>query len=169
MAHHRRQRSTQEVRQLRALIQRVTQASVSVDGEEVGSIGSGLVILLGIAAEDTETDANYLVEKLVNLRIFADDQNRFNYSALDVGAEFLIVSQFTLYGDTRKGRRPDFNAAAPPELAQRLYEYAVELFREKGVPVATGRFQEYMQVSLQNDGPVTMMLDSADRHRTRRG
>ena len=153
---------------MRALIQRVATASVSVGGSEVGSIGPGLVALLGVSAEDTEADAQYLVDKTVNLRIFADAQNRFNLSALDFGAELLVVSQFTLYADTRKGRRPDFTRAAPPEQAQRLYEHTVALFREKGLIVATGVFQEYMQVSLQNDGPVTLMLDSADRHRPRR-
>ncbi len=153
---------------MRALIQRVARASVSVEEDDVGSIGPGLVVLLGVSAEDTEVDAQYLVEKTLNLRIFADQQNRFNLSALDTGAELLVVSQFTLYGDTRKGRRPDFTAAAPPDQAQRLYEKAVSLFRDKGLTVATGVFQEYMQVSLQNDGPVTLMLDSADRHRPRR-
>ncbi len=153
---------------MRALIQRVARASVSVEENDVGGIGPGLVVLLGVSAEDTEVDAQYLVEKTVNLRIFADQQNRFNLSALDTGAELLVVSQFTLYGDTRKGRRPDFTAAAPPDQAQRLYEQAVSLFRDKGLTVATGVFQEYMQVSLQNDGPVTLMLDSADRHRPRR-
>jgi D-tyrosyl-tRNA(Tyr) deacylase len=125
-------------------------------------------VLLGVSDEDTEDDARYLVEKTVNLRIFADDQNRFNLSALDTGAELLVVSQFTLYGETRKGRRPDFTRAAPPEQAQRLYEHVVGLFLDAGLTVATGVFQEYMQVSLQNDGPVTLMLDSADRHRPRR-
>ncbi|CAI7997533.1 D-aminoacyl-tRNA deacylase, partial [Geodia barretti] len=133
-----------------------------------GRVGPGLVVLLGVSADDTETDAKYLVEKTVNLRIFADDQNRFNLSALDTGAELLVVSQFTLYGDTRKGRRPDFTKAAPPDQAQRLYEHTVGLFRDAGLTVATGVFQEHMQVSLQNDGPVTLMLDSADRHRPRR-
>jgi D-tyrosyl-tRNA(Tyr) deacylase len=154
---------------LRALIQRVTQASVQIDRQEVGRIGTGLVALLGIAGEDTEADAQYLVEKITNLRIFADDQNRFNRSALEVKAELLIVSQFTLYADTRKGRRPDFTRAAPPQQAQQLYEYAVALFQATGLKVATGQFQEYMQVCLQNDGPVTLMLDSADRQRSRRG
>ncbi len=153
---------------MRALIQRVARASVTVESREVGAIGSGLLVLLGVSAEDTETDVQYLVDKTVNLRIFADELNRFNLSALDTGAEVLVVSQFTLYGDTRKGRRPVFTRAAPPDLAQRLYEHAVGLFREKGLTVATGVFQEYMQVSLQNDGPVTLMLDSADRHRPRR-
>ncbi len=154
---------------MRALIQRVTQASVAVSDREVGRIGPGLVVFLGVAAEDTESDAQYLVDKTVNLRIFADEQNRFNRSALDVGAEFLIISQFTLYAGTRRGRRPDFTQAAPPEQAQRLYEHTVGLFQATGLTVATGVFQEYMQVSLQNDGPVTLMLDSADRQRSRRG
>ena len=153
---------------MRALIQRVTGASVSVDNRDVGSIARGLVVLLGVSAEDTEADARYLTDKTVNLRIFADEQNRFNHSALDIGAEILVVSQFTLYGDTRKGRRPDFTSAAPPEQAKRLYEHTVGLFLDAGLTVATGVFQEYMQVSLQNDGPVTLMLDSADRHRPRR-
>ena len=153
---------------MRALIQRIAQAAVTVNDREVGRVGPGLVVLLGVSADDTETDAKYLVEKTVNLRIFADDQNRFNLSALDTGAELLVVSQFTLYGDTRKGRRPDFTKAAPPEQAQRLYEHTVGLFRDAGLTVATGVFQEHMQVSLQNDGPVTLMLDSADRHRPRR-
>ena len=154
---------------MRALIQRVTQASVAVSDREVGRIGPGLVVFLGVAAEDTESDAQYLVDKSVNLRIFADEQNRFNRSALDVRAEFLIVSQFTLYAGTRRGRRPDFTQAAPPEQAQSLYEHTVGLFQATGLTVSTGVFQEYMQVSLQNDGPVTLMLDSADRQRSRRG
>ena len=153
---------------MRALIQRVALASVTVGGQEAGRIGPGLVVLLGVSAEDTEEDARYLVDKTVNLRIFADDQNRFNLSARDTKADLLVVSQFTLYGDTRKGRRPDFTRAAPPELAQRLYQYTVDLFGATGLTVATGVFQEYMQVSLQNDGPVTLLLDSADRHRPRR-
>lgn len=152
---------------MRALIQRVTNASVSIDGQTVGSIGPGLLVLLGVGDGDAEHDAQYLVNKVANLRIFADQENRFNRSALDTGAELLIVSQFTLYADTRKGRRPDFNQAAGPEEAQRLYEYAVELFRETGLKVETGQFQAYMQVSLHNDGPVTLMLDSADRNRPR--
>ena len=153
---------------MRALIQRVSRATVSVDGREMGAIGAGLVALVGVSREDDETDAQYLVDKTVNLRIFADDQNRFNLSALDTGAGLLVVSQFTLYGDTRKGRRPDFTSAAPPEHAERLYQHIVGLFEATGLPVATGVFQEHMQVSLENDGPVTIMLDSADRHRPRR-
>jgi D-tyrosyl-tRNA(Tyr) deacylase len=141
---------------------------VEVEGQEVGRIGQGLVVLLGVAEEDTEDDARYLVEKISHLRIFAGEQNRFNRSALDVGAELLIVSQFTLYADTRKGRRPDFTQAAAPQKAQQLYQHVVDLFNSTGLKVATGRFQEYMQVHLQNDGPVTLMLDSADRRRSRR-
>ena len=153
---------------MRALVQRVTRASVSVDGAEVASTGKGLVVLLGVSKEDSEEDARYLAEKIVNLRIFSDNQNRFNVSALDDRAELLIVSQFTLYADTRLGRRPDFTQAAQPEDAERVYERAVQLFREHGIRVETGRFGEHMQVELQNDGPVTIMLDSADRFRPRR-
>ena len=154
---------------MRALVQRVVEASVLVEGQEVGRIGPGLVVFLGFAGDDEDSDSLYLVEKTVNLRIFADSENRFNRSALDVGADLLLVSQFTLYADTRKGRRPDFNRAAGAEQAREAYEKAVELFRNTGLTVATGRFQEYMQVLLQNDGPVTIMLDSADRNRPRRG
>ena len=154
---------------MRALIQRVTCASVRIDGETVGSIGAGLVVLLGVAAGDDEADARYLVDKTANLRIFADDEGRFNRSALDVAAELLVVSQFTLYADTRRGRRPDFTRAAEPDDARRLYGRAVEMFRDTGLTVATGEFQAYMQVRLQNDGPVTLMLDSEDRNRPRRG
>ncbi len=154
---------------MRALVQRVSEASVTVEDREVGRIGPGLLVFLGFTSSDEETDSLYLVEKVVNLRIFADDDNRFNRSALDVGAELLLVSQFTLYADTRKGRRPDFNQAAGPDQARKAYDQAVELFRKSGLTVSTGQFQEYMQVSIQNDGPVTIMLDSADRNRSRRG
>ena len=154
---------------MRALIQRVSEASVTVEDQEVGRIGSGLLVFLGFTSRDEETDSLYLVDKVVNLRIFADDDNRFNRSALDVGAELLLVSQFTLYADTRKGRRPDFNQAAGPDQAGEAYHQAVDLFRKTGLTVATGQFQEYMQVRIQNDGPVTIMLDSADRNRPRRG
>ena len=153
---------------MRAVLQRVTTASVEIAGEEVGSIERGLLVLLGVSADDEEADAAYLVPKIANLRIFADDDGRFSVSALDSGAELLVVSQFTLYADTRRGRRPDFTRAAPPDVAERLYEYAVSLFRDTGLKVATGRFQEYMQVRLQNDGPVTIILDSSDRQRSRR-
>ena len=153
---------------MKALVQRVTKASVSIAGETTGKISAGLVVLLGVAKEDDEADARYLVEKIANLRIFADDKDRFNRSALDIGAEILVVSQFTLYADTRKGRRPDFNQAAGPEDARRLYDHTVKLFQDTGLTVATGTFQEHMLVSLENDGPVTLMLDSADRQRPRR-
>ena len=153
---------------MRALVQRVARASVSVDGAEFASTGRGLVVLLGVSKEDSEEDARYLAERIVNLRIFPDDKNRFNVSALESSAELLIVSQFTLYADTRKGRRPDFTLAAQPEDAERLYNKAVHLFREHGLRVETGNFGAYMQVELQNDGPVTIMLDSADRFRPRR-
>ena len=153
---------------MRALVQRVAEASVEIDGAEAGRIGPGLLVLLGVAQDDEEADAEYLVPKIANLRIFADDANRFNLSALDVGAGVLVVSQFTLYADTRRGRRPDFTRAAPPELAERLYERTVQLFRDTGLTVATGQFQAYMQVRSQNDGPVTILLDSADRQRSRR-
>ena len=154
---------------MRALIQRVTEASGTVDDQTTRAIGPGLVILLGESKEDDEADAKYIVEKISNLRIFADDDNRFNLSALDIDAGLLVVSQFTLYADTRKGRRPDFNQAASADDAKRLYEHTVQLFQETGLTVATGRFQEHMLVSLQNDGPVTLMLDSADRQKPRRG
>lgn len=153
---------------MRAVVQRVTEASVSAQGRDAAAIGPGLVVLLGIGREDEEADAQYLAQKILNLRIFSDEADRFNSSALDVGAELLVVSQFTLYAGTRKGRRPDFTEAAQPEEAQRLYEYAVDLFGQSGLSTATGYFQEYMQLQLQNDGPVTILLDSADRHRPRR-
>ena len=153
---------------MRALVQRVATAYITVADETAGAIGVGLAVLLGVAKDDDEADASYLVEKISNLRIFADGENRFNLSALDVRADILVVSQFTLYADTRKGRRPDFNQAAGPEEARRLYEHTVQLFRNAGLAVAIGRFQEHMQVTLQNDGPVTLMLDSADRQKPRR-
>ncbi len=154
---------------MRALVQRVAKASVNVAGKTTGEIGIGLVILLGIAKGDCKADANYLVNKISNLRIFADNKNQFNLSALDIEADILVVSQFTLYAGTRKGRRPDFNQAADPEDAKHLYEHTTQLFRDTGLTVATGRFQQHMQVTLQNDGPVTLMLDSTDRQAPRRG
>ena len=157
---------------MRALIQRVTEASVSIDDPEagsieIGSISAGLVVLLGVAEGDDEADAQYLADKIANMRVFADQQGRFNLSALDVAGELLVVSQFTLYADTRRGRRPDFTRAAGPDEANRLYERAVAMFREKGLRVETGRFQAYMRVQLVNDGPVTILVDSADRGRPR--
>jgi len=148
---------------LKALLQRVSQASVSVAGEEVGRIGQGLVVLLGVASGDTEKNAQYLIPKIINLRIFTDAQDKFNLSLLDVKGELLFVSQFTLLADARHGRRPSFVDAAPPEQAEALFNYAVGLARESGLKVATGRFQQHMQVAIHNDGPVTIMLDSRDK------
>ncbi len=154
---------------MRALIQRVTQASVTVDGEVLGQIGPGLVVLLGVAETDSQDEIDYIVSKVVNLRIFSDNEGRFNLSALDTDAQLLAVSQFTLYGDTRRGRRPSFSRAAVPEEAAGLFADTLDAFRGTGLTVETGRFQAYMNVSLHNDGPVTIMLDSDDRNRPRRG
>ncbi len=141
---------------------------MTVGDEVVGSIGPGLVVLVGISREDGPEEAEYIVAKTVNLRIFNDEAGRFNLSALDTGAELLVVSQFTLYGDTRRGRRPSFVDAAPPEEAEALFAHTVSLFSQTGLGVATGRFQTHMTVSIENDGPVTIMLDSADKERPRR-
>jgi D-tyrosyl-tRNA(Tyr) deacylase len=149
---------------VKALLQRVIRASVSVDGEVVGSIGRGLVGFIGVAVGDTEEDVEYLVQKMVGLRIFSDEEGKFNLSVQDVGGELLLVSQFTLLASTRKGRRPSFTGAAMPELAERLFERCVENASATGLRVATGRFQQLMQVEIHNDGPVTIMLDSRDRH-----
>ena len=154
---------------MRALIQRVSEASVSIDGQVVGAIGPGFLVLLGVSRYDTDEDASYIVAKVVNLRIFSDDEGKFQSSATDIGAELLVVSQFTLYGETRKGRRPSFTLAAAPDEATRLFELTVALFKETGLKVETGTFQAYMAVALVNDGPVTLMLDTADRERPRRG
>ncbi|MFH1775289.1 MAG: D-aminoacyl-tRNA deacylase [Chloroflexota bacterium] len=147
---------------MKALLQRVTAASVSVGGELAGSIKQGLVVFVGVARGDSAQDAEYLAQKTVNLRIFADAAGKFNLSAQDTGAELLIVSQFTLMADTRKGRRPSFVEAAPPAEAEALFEHFVAQARRSGLKVATGRFQQYMQVEISNDGPVTIMLDSLD-------
>ncbi len=148
---------------MKALLQRVTGASVSIGGEVVGRIGRGLVILVGVASGDTEKDIDYLAQKVVNLRIFPDDAGRFNLSALDIKGELLAVSQFTLLADTRKGRRPSFVEAAPPAQAEELFERFVEQIRATGLKVETGRFQQYMQVEIHNDGPVTILLDSREK------
>ena len=148
---------------MKALLQRVTGASVSVAGEMVGRIGRGLVVLVGVAGGDTEKDAQYLAQKTVSLRIFPDEAGRFNLSALDVEGELLVVSQFTLLADTRKGRRPSFVEAAPPAQAEVLFERFVEESRASGLKVETGRFQQYMQVEIHNDGPVTILLDSREK------
>ncbi|HWF07074.1 MAG TPA: D-aminoacyl-tRNA deacylase [Bryobacteraceae bacterium] len=145
---------------MRFLLQRVTRASVRIEGNLEAAIGAGLLVLVGIAAVDTPAQADYLADKLVHLRIFADREGRMNRSALDVGASILLVSQFTLYGDCRKGRRPGFDAAAPPARARELYEYVVKKVREQGLVTETGVFQAHMEVELVNDGPVTFLLES---------
>jgi D-tyrosyl-tRNA(Tyr) deacylase len=147
----------------------VSHASVAVDGQEVGLVDSGLLILLGVSSEDTDDDCAYLTDRILGLRIFPDENGRFDRSSLDVGADLLVISQFTLYADTRRGRRPDFQQAAPPAEAERLYEMMLEELRRSGLKVASGRFGEYMRVELCNEGPVTIMLDTADRQRPRRG
>jgi len=148
---------------LKALVQRVTKASVSVDSELVGEIGPGLVVLVGVARGDTERDALYLADKVVNLRIFADEASKFNLSALDIGGEILIVSQFTLLADTRKGRRPSFEEAAPPEQAEALVDFFISRVCDTGLKVESGRFQKHMLVEIHNDGPVTIALSSRDK------
>ena len=144
---------------MRAVIQRTTQSQVTVDGELVGKAGAGLTVLLGVGAEDTAEDARYLADKIVNLRIFEDADGKMNRSLLDTGGEILAISQFTLYGDVRNGRRPSFTAAGP-SLAEPLYEVFVQALRAHDVTVGTGRFQTEMQVTLTNNGPVTILLDS---------
>ena len=148
---------------MKALLQRVSQASVSIGGEVVGRIGRGLVVLVGIAGGDADKDIDYLVKKMINLRIFPDDDGRFDLSALDISGELLLVSQFTLLADTRKGRRPSFVGAAPPQEAEELFGRFVEHARATGLKVETGRFQEHMMVEIHNDGPVTILLDSREK------
>jgi len=145
---------------VRAVVQRSLASSVSVDGRTVGSISRGLVVLLGVGQGDTEADAAFMADKIANLRIFEDEQGKMNLSVLDVGGEVLLISQFTLYGDCRKGRRPSFIGAAGPEEADRLYQRVAEILREMGLTVSTGEFRAHMLVSIQNDGPVTILLDS---------
>lgn len=145
---------------MRAVIQRVSRAKVTVDGETVGEIGRGLLVLLGVSADDTERESEYLADKTLNLRIFEDDDGKMNRSLLDTGGDLLVVSQFTLYGDARKGRRPSFIKAAAPERANELYERFVEESRKQVQRVECGRFQAMMDVELVNDGPVTILLDS---------
>jgi len=146
---------------MRAVVQRVSEASVRVGGEVVGEVGAGLLVLLGVGVEDAESDADYLADKTVHLRVFPDDDGRLNRSCLDTGGAVLAVSQFTLYGDCRKGRRPGFTQAAEPDLAEALYERYVARLESAGLTVARGRFRTEMAVALVNDGPVTLLLDSA--------
>ena len=153
---------------MRAVIQRVSSASVSIDGEVVSRIQMGLVVLVAVGRDDSDADADYIVEKTVRLRVFPDAEGRFDRSVEDVGGSLLVVSQFTLYGDVRRGRRPSFTEAAPPDEAVARFADVVERFRATGVPVETGQFQAMMDVALVNNGPVTLVLDSADRHRPRR-
>ena len=148
---------------MKALLQRVKKASVTVNNEVVGEIGPGLVVLLGVANGDTEKDADYLVQKIINLRIFTDAADKFNLSALDIKGELLLISQFTLLADARHGRRPSFTDAAQPEKAEALFNYAVAQARASGLKVATGRFQQHMEVEIHNTGPVTLMLDSREK------
>ncbi len=145
---------------MRALVQRVSRGSVSIEGKVKGEIGSGLVILLGIKNGDTEADAVYLTDKCANLRIFPDDAGKFDCSCKDINGEFLVVSQFTLYGNTEKGRRPSFIEAALPEISEPLYEFFVERLKRTGLKVETGIFGAMMDVEIHNDGPVTLMLES---------
>jgi D-aminoacyl-tRNA deacylase len=145
---------------MRAVVQRVSRAQVTVNEEIAGQIGLGLLVLLGVGRDDAEADATYLAGKIGGLRVFEDDQGKMNRSVQDVGGSVLVVSQFTLYGDVRKGKRPSFDAAAPPEKARQLYEFFVEQIRAAGLRCETGRFQETMKVELANEGPVTILLDS---------
>ncbi len=146
---------------MRAVVQRVKESKVEVQGKRVGAIGPGLLIFLGVGEDDSEKDCDYLANKIVHLRIFPDREDLMNLSLIDTGGSALVVSQFTLWGDCRKGRRPSFVRAARPEKAEELYERFIGLLKEKGIDVATGQFQAMMEVSLINDGPVTLMLDSA--------
>lgn len=145
---------------MRAVVQRVSQAKVTINDWIVGEIGMGLLVLLGVGEDDSESDVTYLAEKIAGLRIFDDAEGKMNLSVLDVAGSVLAVSQFTLYGDVRRGKRPSFDAAAKPETARRLYELFVERIRAAGLRCETGRFQEMMQVELVNEGPVTILLDS---------
>lgn len=154
---------------MKAVVQRVRKASVSVDKKEIARILHGIVVLLGITHSDTEKTADFMADKIANLRIFDDKEGKMNLSGLDVGAEFLVVSQFTLYGDCRKGRRPSYTDAAPPEKAVPIYEYFVERLRGYGVKVETGEFQAEMLVSLDNDGPVTLIVEIPSPLPGRRG
>lgn len=145
---------------MKAVVQRVTQSSVTVDGQQIGAIKHGLMVLLGVAQHDTEVDARYLADKIVHLRIFEDHQGKMNRSLVEAGGSMLVVSQFTLLGDCRKGRRPSFVSAAPPDKAEKLYTFFADCVRELGIEVAMGQFRAMMQVALVNDGPVTLLVES---------
>ncbi len=145
---------------MRAVVQRVSRAKVSVDGEVTGEIGVGLAVLLGVGQQDSEADADYLAEKIAGLRVFEDSAGKMNFSVAEIGGAILAVSQFTLYGDVRRGKRPSFDGAARPERARELYEYFVARIRVAGLKCETGRFQKMMKVELVNEGPVTILLDS---------
>lgn len=147
---------------MKAVVQRVTEANVKVNGNIVGEIENGLLILLGITEQDTEKDIETIVQKLINLRIFEDDSNKMNLSLLDIGGSILSVSQFTLYGDVRKGRRPSFSKAAPPQMAEKLYDKFNEYIESQSIHIETGTFGAMMDVSLTNDGPVTFVIESID-------
>src|SRR5580704_7234823 len=153
--------SNQRLKRMRAVVQRVSRAQVAVSGEIAGQIGLGLLVLLGVGRDDTEGDASYLAEKIAGLRVFEDDLGKMNRSLQEVGGAVLAVSQFTLYGDVRRGKRPSFDAAAAPEQARLLYEFFVERISAAGLRCETGRFQEMMKVELVNEGPVTILLDSS--------
>ena len=145
---------------MRAVVQRVSSSKVTVDGEVTGEINKGLLVLLGVTHEDTSKDVDYIIDKVLNLRIFEDENEKMNLSLKDVGGELLVVSQFTLYGDCRKGRRPSFSSAARPEVATKLYEEFIEKARKEGIVTKTGQFGAHMMVYLTNDGPVTILLES---------
>jgi D-aminoacyl-tRNA deacylase len=145
---------------MRAVVQRVKEAAVVIDGQQVGRVGKGLLVFLGVGQEDQDADVRVMVDKVANLRIFADADDKMNHSVLDIQGQVLVVSQFTLWGDCRKGRRPSFTSAAPPNIARLLYEAFVEGLGGLGLTVQTGRFQEIMEVHLVNDGPVTLLLDT---------
>ncbi len=145
---------------MRAVIQRVSRASVTVDGAVTGSIQQGLLVFLGVGKDDTRTDIDFIADKIVNLRIFEDDSGKMNLSVSDIGGAVLLISQFTLFGDCRKGRRPDFTAAGSPDTARDLYEKTIAAIAERGVPVQTGIFAAHMHIDSLNDGPVTLILDS---------
>ncbi len=148
---------------MKALVQRVSRASVSVNEDVVGEIGQGLAVFLGVALDDSREDARYLANKVANLRIFENEASRFALSALEIGGDILVISQFTLLADSRKGRRPSFTGAAPPDMAEELYEFFVEQVRSTGLKVETGLFQEHMLVEIHNNGPVTLLVESKKR------